>query len=494
MVGSFLLSALLMLGAADPVPEPKDAVSYKKLGDEHVAKDEVRKAADAYEQALVLGRAEFTADECVRMAVVLSWDDRLKSAIRELSLVLARDPGNLTAKVQLARIYAWDGQLTRAVDEADTVLMVAPNDPETLLVKANALEWDDRFNEAISIYRRIIERNDDFYARIGLVSSTLYKGDRADALSMARTLKASNPREERALGRLSDAIDRETRPRMQAGYDFYSDSDENHFGRYSARYGFTVGNQDLAVNLGRTQIDGGMHADDAGFEADFNAPGRLGLAAGIGVSRLDDGAGVVHFPTGHLRLHGRFFRTLISANASSEMLNETSQLIANHVRRLSAGGELAQKITPRWSVAGGYTRMNFSDDNRANDAQARTEFAVVLAPRITLGYQARFADYAFQSGSGFFDPSDLVSHRVSAAVDLEGRKVFAFVQIFGGHQEFTRNAFHTSEWAKGGRATFGFKANEKFTIEVNTTAGDFVTGSVTGFGYFTAGSRVSYRF
>ena len=139
MVGSFLLSALLMLGTADPVPGPKDAVSYKKLGDEHVAKDEVRKAADAYEQALVLGRAEFTADECVRMAVVLSWDDRLKSAIRELSLVLARDPGNLTAKVQLARIYAWDGQLTRAVDEADTVLMVAPNDPETLLVKANAL-------------------------------------------------------------------------------------------------------------------------------------------------------------------------------------------------------------------------------------------------------------------------------------------------------------------------------------------------------------------
>ncbi len=40
--------------------------------------------------------------------------------------------------------------------------------------------------------------------------------------------------------------------------------------------------------------------------------------------------------------------------------------------------------------AAGYTRMNFSDDNRANDAQARTEFAVVFAPRITLGYQARF--------------------------------------------------------------------------------------------------------
>ena len=91
--------------------------------------------------------------------------------------------------------------------------------------------------------------------------------------------------------------------------------------------------------------------------------------------------------------------------------------------------------------------MHFSDDNGAIDAQARTVFAVVLAPSIKLGYQGRFADYALQSGSGYFDPSDLVSHRVSAAVDLEGRQGFAFVQLVGGHQEFTRNAFHTSEWA-----------------------------------------------
>ena len=73
------------------------------------------------------------------------------------------------------------GRSTRAVDEADTVLMVAPHDTETLLVKANALEWDDRFDEAIPIYRKVIERDGDFSARVGLASATLYKGDRAEA-------------------------------------------------------------------------------------------------------------------------------------------------------------------------------------------------------------------------------------------------------------------------------------------------------------------------
>ncbi len=47
---------------------------------------------------------------------------------------------------------------------------------------------------------------------------------------------------------------------------------------------------------------------------------------------------------------------------------------------------------------------------------------------------------------------------------------------------------------KAGGPPSDLRQSEKLTIEVNTTAGDFVTGSVSGFGYFTAGSQVSYRF
>ena len=494
MVGSLILSAVLLLGTDPPADPARDAQTYKKLGDEHVAKDEVRQAADAYEQALALGRTQFSAAECVRMAVVLSWDDRLKPAIRELNLVLQRDPANLAARVELARVYSWDGQIARAVDEADTVLMIAPHDSETLLVKANALEWDDRFNEAIPIYRQVIESDGDFSARVGLASATLYKGDRAEAKRLAKRLTASDDREKRQLQRLSDALAREMRPRMQIGYDYYSDSDENHFSRYSVRYGVGVGNQDFAISLGRADIGDGSHADDASLEADFHAAGPVGMATGIGVSRLLTAGGTAQFPIGHVRLHSHFSRTHISGGLSSEILNETSTLVENHVRRLGAGVDFSQKLSPRWSVGGAFTRMRFSDTNSANDAQARTEFALMLIPRIALGYQVRFADYARQSGSGFFDPSDFVSHRVSAALDLENRRFLAFVQIYGGHQKFVRNAFRTSEWAKGGRMSLGWKATPKFTIEVIASAGDFATGSVSGFRYFTAGSRVGYRF
>jgi Tetratricopeptide repeat len=478
------------LRAADPV---KEAETLKKLGDEHVAKDEVRQAADAYQQALSLGRNQFTADECVRMAVVLSWDDRLSTAIRELRFVIERDPSNQNARIQLARIYSWDGQFTRAVGIADSVLAESPNNQETLLVKANALEWDDRFDEAIPIYRGLVGRDGDFDARIGLASSLLYKGDRAAAYREAKTLTAVDARQKRQLQRLAEAIARETRPRMEIGYDFYSDSDENHDGRYWARYAVGVGNHDFSVNLGRRDANGGFRSDDASFQADFNATGALGVAAGLGVTRLNSGD-TAQFPTGFLQLHGRLHRTSISGVASSEILSETSQLIANHVRRLSAGGEISYKLAPLWSVSGAYSRFRFSDENEANDAQVRTEVAVRLAPRIAFGYQLRFLDYDTQSGSGYFDPDNFVSHRFSGSIDLDRRKFFVFAQLYGGHQEFVRHDFRTSEWVKGGRATFGIRFSPKLTVAVNAAGGDFSTGSVSGYRYFTAGTRVSYRF
>lgn len=480
----------LTLRAADPV---KEAETFKKLGDEHVAKDELRQAADAYEQALSLGRNQFTADECVRMAVVLSWDNRLPAAIRELRFVVERDPANQNARIQLARIYSWDGQFTRAIGIADSILANSPNDKETLMVKANALEWDDRFTEAIPIYRSIIGRDGDFDARIGLAFSLLYGGNRAAAQHEAETLDAADDRQRRQLQRLSDAIARETRPRMEIGYDFYSDSDESHSGRYWARSGFAVGNHDLSVELGRRDVSGGFQADDASFHADFNATGVLGVGAGVGVTRLR-GADTAQFPTGFVQLHERLHRTSISGMMSTEILTETSELIANRVRRSSAGGEISHKITSLWSVSGAYNHFRFSDQNAANDAQVRTEVAVRVAPRIAFGYQLRFLDYDTQSGSGYFDPDNFVSHRLSASVDLDRRKFFVFVQVYGGHQKYVRNDFRTSEWVKGGRATFGIKFSQKLAVAVNIAGSDFSTGSVSGYRFFTTGTKVSYRF
>jgi tetratricopeptide (TPR) repeat protein len=481
---------VLTLRAADPV---KEAETFKKLGDEHLAKDELPQAADNYEQALSLGRNQFTANECVRMAVVLSWDNRLPAAIRELRFVVERDPANQNARIQLARIYSWDGQLTRAIAIADSILANSPNDKETLIVKANALEWDDRFNEAIPIYRSIIERDGDFDARIGLAFSLLYGGDRAAAQREAETLAAADARQRRQLQRLSDAIARETRPRMEIGYDFYSDSDESHAGRYWARSGFAAGNHDFSLELGRRDASGGFRADDASFRADFNATGVLGAAAGLGVARLQ-GADTAQFPTGFVQLHGRLHRTSIGGMMSTEILSETSELIANRVRRLSAGGEISHRITPLWSVSGAYNHFRFSDQNAANDAQVRTEVALRVAPRIAFGYQLRLLDYDTQSGSGYFDPDNFISHRLSGSLDLDRRKFFVFVQVYGGHQKFERNDFRTSEWVKGGRATFGIKFSQRLTVAVNIAGSDFSTGSVSGYRYFTTGTKVSYRF
>jgi hypothetical protein len=138
--------------------------------------------------------------------------------------------------------------------------------------------------------------------------------------------------------------------------------------------------------------------------------------------------------------------------------------------------------------------MRFSDVNQANDAQLRAEYTTRQAPRVGLAYQLRFLDYDRQSANGYFDPDNFLSHRFSASINVERRSYFTFVQVYGGHQRFERFGYRTSEWVKGVRGSFGFNISKDAAISVNIAAGDSSTGSVTGYGYFTAGTRLSYRF
>src|SRR5262245_52803343 len=66
------------------------AIHYKELGDQYVSKEKFREAADAYGQALVLGREQFKLDDRVRMAIYISWEDRLNTAADELRRVIVK--------------------------------------------------------------------------------------------------------------------------------------------------------------------------------------------------------------------------------------------------------------------------------------------------------------------------------------------------------------------------------------------------------------------
>src|SRR5262245_2323945 len=180
-ISQFVIVLLLLGGTLHAQAVSKDPVQatsvtaartlaqqYKELGDRHVSEDLLGEAAGAYARALSLARDPFSLDERVRMAIYLSWDNRLDTAIDELRSVLEQDPQRTAARIHLARIYSWSGALGEAIGEADEVLRMDPGNPEALLIKADALEWGGYSRRAIPIYREILDRENRFNARLGL--------------------------------------------------------------------------------------------------------------------------------------------------------------------------------------------------------------------------------------------------------------------------------------------------------------------------------------
>jgi tetratricopeptide (TPR) repeat protein len=482
--------------AETPSNENSSAIHYKELGDQYVSKEKFRDAADAYGQALSLGREQFKLDDRVRMAIYISWEDRLDTAADELRRVIVKDPAHLGARIHLARVYSWAGELDEAIAQADAALRLSPGNPEALLVKADALEWKGKYRQAIPIYQSILTDRHRFDAGLGLSYALLSTGNPAGAGRNAHNLAPSNAHERNQLDKLQNEIDGITRPKVDLRYNEYRDSDHNQVDRYSLLYGFGLGNNNLDLNLKRTNTQS-RSGDNLSEAASFSVASKVaeGLRLRVGAGLRRTGLGTKsNFATGQLRSDAMISNARITGFVNTDLLDDTSGLIDSHIRVTSYGGQLSKPWTGHLSTSGGYTFRTFSDGNRSQDVQFSPQYAVGSLPRIAVGYRFRFLDFRGQSGSGFFDPDNYVSHRVFGSLSVERKKISTYLDVFTGKQRFVRYATPSDDWIVGGSAAVAFKPIQQLLIEVNAEGGDFVGESVAGFKSSTVGLRVLYRF
>lgn len=468
----------------------------KQLGDALVAKDDIEQGAAAYAKALAAGRESFSPSDRLRMAIYLSWADRLEESEHELRLILDKDPKNTAARTHLARVLAWSGELNQAVAQADRVLREEPGHKDALLVRADALQWQGRYLEAIPVYRQVLAKEEDFDARVGLSRSLLAVGDRMGANEMLRSLKPANARQKRELARLTDTIERETAPVLDARYNYYTDSDNNRLDRYSLGGSFWVGNQRYGLDYRHTDARDRTRdnrGDDFLVSVYSRLTDRFSAGAGLGFTQLGDG-GTSNFGTGHVRVDAKLFAGRAGVNVTREVLTDTAELVENRIRMTNVGLYLTQPLTERLSTHAGYRYRSFSDGNHANELQLVTQYAVVLAPRITIGHRFRYLDFHDQSGSGYFDPDNYIANRAFTSLYYENRLFYTYLEGYFGFQTFRRNGVASDDWVHGGAGSIGVKPIANLAIEVNAEGGNFAAGSTAGFNYFIVGPRIVYRF
>jgi hypothetical protein len=466
------------------------------MGDAWIAQDNLNRAAEAYWNALAAGRESFSTSERLRMAIYLSWADRLNDSELELRYLLRQDPKNVAARTHLARVLSWSGELSEAVREADLALKQAPEHQEALLVRADALQWQGRYLEAIPIYRSVLSRDDDFDARVGLARSQLALGDRRGAMDSLKALQPVNAREKREFARLQDAVNRETRPALEARYNYHSDSDRNRLDRYALAGNFWLGNQKYGADYRHTEARDRTrdnHSDDFVMTIYSRLTDRFSAGGGLGFTQLAD-QHTSTFPIGHLRLDARLFGGSTGINITREVLTDTAELIENRIRATQVGLYLTQPVTDRFNVHAGYRYRTFSDGNHANELQLVSQYTILLAPRITVGHRFRFLDFHDQSGSGYFDPNNYIANRAFTSLYYENRLFYTFLEGYVGYQTFRRNRLANDEVIHGGSGSIGIKPLPGLAMEVNAEGGNFAAGATSGFDYFIIGPRLIYKF
>jgi thioredoxin-like negative regulator of GroEL len=477
------------------IDKSSQARLYKEQGEQLISQDKTEPAADAFSKALSLDRDTFSPAERVRMAIYLSWADRLQEAEKELNLVLAADPKNRAARTHLARVLGWSGELTESIAQAETVLKDAPDDQEALLVKADSLRWQGREREALPIYQELLQKGDNFDARVGLSYCLLATGKRVAAQEQASSLKSANPQQEKERKKLADAISQEASPQVDFRYNYYTDSDGNRLNRYSLLSSFWLGDQKFETNFRHTDANDKGHnrAEDLAFKVYSHLTDWLAGGVGLGFTQLGDGE-ASNFPTGQIRLDAKLFKGNAGANVTREVLSDTAELIHNAIRMTNVGLYLSQPITDRFSAYGGYNYKDFSDGNHANDLQLSYQYAIYLNPRIAIGHRFRYLDFLEQSHSGYFDPNNYVANRAFVSFYIDRPIYYTYLEGFLGHQRFRRNFLVSNDFIHGGSGSIGIKPLPNLAIEVNAEGGNFAAGTASGFTYFIIGPRLLYRF
>ena len=148
----------------------------------------------------VLGVDSLNTRANLRLGVLLSWDNKLDSAIALISRGRRADPTDNDAQVAEARIRSWAAQYDLAVAEYDSVLARDSLRRDAALGKALTLAWANRFNEADAAYKVLLARDPaDTSALAGRAQVAAWHGDFPTARARYLELLNADPRNADAL-------------------------------------------------------------------------------------------------------------------------------------------------------------------------------------------------------------------------------------------------------------------------------------------------------
>jgi tetratricopeptide (TPR) repeat protein len=183
----FLTLALCAVGAVPLAAQQKEA-------DEAWSQGRYDAARAGYQRVLRQDPAAPRAN--LRLGILLSWGDKLDSALILIARARRADPRDAEMRVAHARVRAWNKQYATALALYDSVLADRPGLRDAELGRAQTLSWMGRLEDAADVYQGLLSRNStDRDARLGQAQVSAWRGQLKTAEQAYRAMLAQNPRD-----------------------------------------------------------------------------------------------------------------------------------------------------------------------------------------------------------------------------------------------------------------------------------------------------------
>ncbi len=499
-----ILAALLLVLTAAGASRADD--DLKARADEAWRQERQDEAIRLYRE--VVKRDPQDVGSRKRLALLLSWNDRLGEAEEMYRTLLAERPHDDEVTAELAKVYSWDGKYRESEALYRELLAARPSDPSLRLRYAEVLGWDGRYGDARKIYLDMIAKREetadaavglgnlalwegdlggatrwyeralavhpgDARARVGLAQVREAQGRKRDALRETEAVLRESPRD-RDARRVKERIESSLRPFVSAAFDRFLDTDDNDLKLYRLWGGFHLDPQsELTVtwlrhaatsNCTLTPLCDGAPGEHPrlGERFEDHANTLMGaydatLASGLGVGgRLGAVRRELFSGRSTTEALGGAWVSLnpdpdlgYGFSAGREAILDTAPLMENKIDFDSVAGNVTWAFGGLWTLRGNAAHSWVTDGNRRESAFASLGARLpVKRPRTVLGVSGRWLHYAENPESGYFSPDRLWTALLTATIQDEflARRLYYAVDLSGGFQQI---AFHGDTSSRG---------------------------------------------
>jgi tetratricopeptide (TPR) repeat protein len=390
--------------------------------------DRNREAADAY-AAVASSFPARRADVLPSWAWQRLWSGDPAGAEPLFREALDSKPNDAAARLGLGQCLLWSGREQQALVEFDRVLAQDPASREARLGRATALNFSGRAREASREYSKMLPTDDGGLA-LQAARARYWAGFPEQAMPLLAT--ATTPE---AQWLRDYRIHRELRTYVSSSFDWSDDADDLSVVSLSMTGGWRHAARDtIEASMRTTRLEGPdttlpgaprSSVDGQEAMAAWSARrGSLDSTRGVVWPMLSVGVrdydGWTTFAWRARVRYSPLDQVFLTAYAGNGVL-ETIGALRNRVGHVEGALSAEVRSVPRWTFAGGFTRLGYDDDNDRDQWNARAEYLLLPQQRLRIGADVLAFDNRNPTGPtrldhGYWNPDRYTQERLYVSI------------------------------------------------------------------------------